>query len=172
VVQTASSGRWVGAQPMTFAYQWQRCDAAGSNCTDVAGADKSTYTLTHGDIGFRSRVKVNATNPDGTATAFSDVRSVQRSAAPANERKPSISGTAAVGSTLTASRGSWIGAQPIAFAYQWARCAATCTNIPGATAASYTAVAEDRGATLRVVVSATNPDEAGPPAAFFSGTVS
>ena len=35
----------------TYAYQWQRCDAAGNNCQDIPGATGSTYTPSAADVG-------------------------------------------------------------------------------------------------------------------------
>ncbi len=34
---SASTGTWTG-NPTSFGYQWQRCDPAGANCADIAGA--------------------------------------------------------------------------------------------------------------------------------------
>jgi hypothetical protein len=39
--------------------------------------------------------------------------------APVNTAKPTISGTLAVGQTLTANNGNWIGAAPITHTYLW-----------------------------------------------------
>jgi hypothetical protein len=77
---------------------------------------------------------------------------------PANVNAPAVSGTAKVGSTLTASNGSWSGTAPIDLGYQWQRCSSdtSCTNIAGATGASYQPVAADGGRGLRVVVMAGN----------------
>jgi len=79
--------------------------------------------------------------------------------APANTSPPTITGTPEVGATLTATPGTWTGTEPITYAYQWRRCdstGTTCTDIPDATATTYTATTADTGATLTVAVTATN----------------
>ena len=62
---------------------------------------------------------------------------------------PTISGTAAVGSTLTAKPGTWSPAPTLV--YQWKRDGST---IAGATSATYTVVKADRGAKITVSVEA------------------
>jgi subtilisin family serine protease len=77
---------------------------------------------------------------------------------PANETLPTISGSAQLGATLTASAGSWSEA-PKSYAYQWDRCDNTgnnCSQISGATARSYTTAGSDVSNTLQVTVTATN----------------
>lgn len=64
---------------------------------------------------------------------------------------PTVSGTARVGNTLTASPGTW-GPAPVGLAYQWLRGSAV---ISGATSASYKVQAADVGATLAVRVTGT-----------------
>jgi subtilase family protein/fervidolysin-like protein/predicted actin-binding protein len=79
--------------------------------------------------------------------------------APALASPPLISGTAQVGQALSASTGSWSGPSPAGYSFQWRRCdstGASCSDVSGATAASYTPVALDVGYALRVVVQATN----------------
>ena len=79
--------------------------------------------------------------------------------APSNSSAPVVSGTAQAGQTLSASTGTWAGTQPISYAYQWRRCTsggAPCVSIAGATNASYQLDSLDVGATLRVVVTASN----------------
>ena len=77
---------------------------------------------------------------------------------PANQSPPTISGTAQVGQTLSASTGTWSGS-PTSFAYQWRRCdsgGTGCADLPGAGASTYVPVGGDVGSTLRVRVTATN----------------
>jgi hypothetical protein len=62
---TAAPGGW-GDSPTAYAYQWQRCDATGANCADVAGASASTYAVTSADVGATLRVNVTATNRFGS----------------------------------------------------------------------------------------------------------
>jgi hypothetical protein len=72
---TASDGTWTGGV-RTFAYQWQRCDTAGANCTDVAGATGKTYGVRGIDVDHTLRVVVKATNLAGSTTVNSDVSAV------------------------------------------------------------------------------------------------
>jgi hypothetical protein len=68
---TASEGTWTGDLPMTFTYQWQRCDVNGLNCANIAGATGRTYLVQTPDVNNRLRVNVTATNTTGASTASS-----------------------------------------------------------------------------------------------------
>lgn len=79
--------------------------------------------------------------------------------APAPTADPALAGAAQVGSTLTATTGSWTGDNPITFAFTWLRCNASgnaCAAIAGATSQSYLLAAADLAATVRVSVVAVN----------------
>src|SRR6185437_14488349 len=66
---TASPGTWTGTQPITYTYQWQRCDSSGANCNPIAGATSTGYTAKLGDAGSTLTVAVTATNAPGSMTA-------------------------------------------------------------------------------------------------------
>ena len=68
---TAQPGAWTGTQPIDYTYQWQRCQADGSSCTDLADADDPSYVVAPDDAGNTLRVSVIATNGAGSATAVS-----------------------------------------------------------------------------------------------------
>ena len=158
---SASSGSWNGATPITFAYQWQRCDATGGSCVSIVGGTGATYTLVTADVGETLRILVLATNSAGANLGLSaQTALVTAASGPANTAPPSITGSATQGSTLTISTGSWTGASPITFTYQWLRCDAGgggCSSIRGAAKQTYTLGSSDAGHTLRALVTATNP---------------
>jgi hypothetical protein len=154
---TASEGSWNGSTPITYAYQWRRCDSNGNSCSDIATGQ--TYRVSSNDVGHRLRVAVTATNSVGSGSAVSDATDVATAAgtAPTNTSLPTISGTAQDNQTLTASQGSWNGSTPITYAYQWRRCDTSgnnCGNI--ATGQAYKVTSNDVGHRLRVSVTATN----------------
>jgi hypothetical protein len=155
---SASTGTWNGTTPISYAYQWLRCDTAGANCTDVTGATNSKYTPGDADVGKKLRVRVTANNGVGTpGSAQSSATSAVVNAVPTSTDKPSVNGSAKVGNFLSASAGTWTGAAPITYAYQWQRCTSSaCANIANATFLSYSVVAADLGSRLRVQVTATN----------------
>jgi hypothetical protein len=142
---------------MTFGFQWRRCDGVGAGCVDISGATSASYQVVQADVGSTLRAVVTATNGSGSSSASSVATSVVTGAQPPlNTVPPSISGAAQVGSTLSASVGSWSGSQPIAYAYRWQRCSGTCVDIASATASTYVVLVEDLGATLRVAVTGSN----------------
>jgi hypothetical protein len=80
---TADAGTWTGTQPISYAYEWQRCNATGASCAAIVGATVKTYVATKPDAGATLRVKVTATDSTGSASATSVPSAVVTSAAPA-----------------------------------------------------------------------------------------
>jgi glucose/arabinose dehydrogenase len=70
-VVSTTNGTWSGTTPMTFGYEWLRCDSNGNNCVAISGAAASSYTLQSADVGTRIRSRVTATNGGGSAAATS-----------------------------------------------------------------------------------------------------
>jgi len=163
-ILATTNGAWSGSQPMTFAYRWVRCGSNGglpdgSNCASISGATGKAYELRRGDVGFRLRVRVTASNGSGSATVASNPTAVIVARSPRNVSLPTISGSPIETSTLQASPGTWTGESPIVFGYQWLRCNASgggCASIDGATSSSYQVADRDVGHTLRVRVRARN----------------
>ena len=161
-ILVAAPGAWSGTTPITYAYQWLKCDSAGNNCASIPGETSSHRAVDVGDVGHRLRVRVKATNADGSTSATSaasPVIAASGSGAPVNTKEPSISGSAVQGQTFTADHGSWTGATPITYKYQWLRCntnSANCNAIADETSSNRTIVADDVGHRLRVRVTASN----------------
>lgn len=158
---TASPGTWSGDAPITFGYQWQRCDSPATVCANIAGSTSSAYVLAGLDGGGTVRVAVVGTNAAGSQIAYSAVTSAIANAAgaPASTVLPTISGTLQPGSTLTAATGLWTGTLPITFANAWRHCdaaGAACQTIAGAAGLTYVLAPGDVGQTIRFEVGATN----------------
>ena len=157
---SATAGSWSGSIPITYAYQWRRCDATGAGCADVDGATDDTYALHAADIGSTVRVVVTATNVAGDASRASEPTGVVAGVAPVNTAAPEVAGDAQDGAMLIdLSSGAWTGSTPITYSRQWQRCDLAvddCGDIDGATNTTYTLTADDIGWRVRVAVTATN----------------
>ena len=155
-------GAWSGGKPVTFLYQWQRCDAAGGSCVPITGATAETYVPVTVDVGHALVLSVTAQTLTGTVSAASPATVAVTAGGgtvtrPAATTLPTVTGTAQAGQTLTSSVGTWSGA-PTSFSYQWRRCDATganCAAIVGAMSSTYTLTPGDIGATVSLVVTAT-----------------
>lgn len=161
----ATSGIWSGASGTTFSYQWKRCDPAGTNCSSIAAATGTSYLTGSDDAGYTLLVSVTATNSYGIVTADSAPTVIVGATpvipgpgSPASTVAPHAVGPPAVGSTLSATIGGFVGAGNT-YSFQWQRCdtqGVSCESINGATAGSYALRQPDFGSTIRVVVTAKN----------------
>ena len=171
---TENPGSWTN-NPISYSYQWEDCDDAGSNCSAITGATAQTYVPTSADAGHTLSVQETASNASGSTTATASATTAlptppsppapvpAPAPAPADVSPPTVSGTPAVGHTLTETHGSWLNA-PTSYAYVWERCGLAgknCAAIPGAIGQTHTLAAADIGHTLRVQETASNASGAG-----------
>jgi hypothetical protein len=163
---SASQGTWNGA-PTSFAYQWVRCprsggQPSGADCAAIGGATTTQYVVSTADVDRRLRVRVTASNADGSRTVASNATPIVRApdaGRPQNVEAPTLSGTAAQGQTLRASVGTWNGLQPITFTFNWLRCDTAgnnCVQQPGFNDDAYVVREGDIGKTIRARVNARN----------------
>lgn len=146
-VLTANKGTWVlpGAG---YAYQWL------ANGTAISGATGTTYTPTSAQVGASISVKVTGRMTGIKAiTARSPVTAAVAPNGISNTAIPSISGTAQVGSTLTAAPGTW-SVPGASYAYQWR---ANGADLPGANGSTLALTPDLVTDLLTVKVTATAP---------------
>ena len=156
---TVSNGTWTNS-PTSFTYSWEDCDAAGANCSPIAGASASAYVLALTDIGDTLAATVTATNAGGSSTVLTAATGLIGAllvAPPQNTVAPAISGSTVQGQTLSVSNGTWSGS-PSGFAYAWKDCDASRQHArpSPAGASSYVLAVGDVGDTIEAVVTATN----------------
>jgi hypothetical protein len=152
----AKPGDWSGAKPISYAYGWQLCNAAGGECSTLS-TQGAALVLASQDIGHTVRAVVRAGNGEGSESATSAPSAKVLPATPRRKKLPVLEGAAQDGQVLTVGEGTWKGSQPITFSYQWQSCVGrTCSDIPGATQSSYRAATAQIGQKLRVLVTATN----------------
>jgi hypothetical protein len=160
---SASRGTWTGTNPIAYAYQWVRCGTDGGqpdggNCAIISGATTDRYRLASTDVGSRMRVRVTATNADGSRTAASNPTGVVVGR-PVNTALPSVQGSMVNGQVVSANPGSWSGAGSISYSYRWLRCnsqGGECVGIAGGTGRSYRLTSGDVGHKIRFNVTARN----------------
>ncbi len=75
-ILTVQPGGWVGRQPISFSYAWQRCNAAGGQCVPIPGATGRSYRLTSSDVNHKIRCSVTARNAIGSTTVLSSESAV------------------------------------------------------------------------------------------------
>ena len=156
-----------GLTSVSYTYQWIRV-ATDNTETNIASATASAYTLVDADLGTTLKVRVSFTDDASNAETLTSAATAAVAAAPNTPATgaPTITGTAQVGQTLTASTTGIADADGLTspgYTYQWIRVATdnSETNIASATV-TYTLVAADQGTTIKVTVSfiddANNPE--------------
>ncbi|CAI9400859.1 Ig-like domain repeat protein [Nocardioides sp. T2.26MG-1] len=128
-------------------YQWLR------NGQPITGKEGTSYLLTKDDVD--QSISARATGKkdglsDGVVT--SNALTGQLGDAPKATRQPVITGTPAVGRTLTVDPGTWGTGELPVFTYQWQR---DTKDVDGETGRTHVVSAADVGHTLTVVVTAT-----------------
>ena len=144
-----------GMDNATFDYKWLADDE------EIQDATSPTYILTDADEGKTVKVRVSFTDDAGNGESLTSAATATVEAKPNSPAtgQPTISGTAQVGETLTASTSGIADADGLdnaSFDYQWV---ADDSDIAGATASTYVLTDDDVGKTVRVRVSFT--DDAG-----------
>lgn len=140
-VLTANTGTWSPAAD-TFAYQWYYGGAV------IPGATSSTWLVTSTTVGYAITVKVTAYKAGYPSVEKLSAATALVGNLIAVAPNPTITGTAAVGKTLTAVPGVW-SPNTVSFSYQWKR---NGTAIAGATSSQYTLVAADLNTYISVTV--------------------
>ena len=157
---TGDKGSWNGTEPITYSYQWLRCNADAINCKKVTNATGTQYTVVQNDAGHTLRFQVTAKNAEGSDDAVSNATGEVpgKANAPAEITAPTVSGSAVVGQQLTTTNGTWAGTQPITYTINWQSCntAVTSCSGTGKKGSTYTVAAADVGRRLRSKVTAKN----------------
>ncbi len=166
-----SVGSPIVAAEFALAGGSQNVDFPAATVYSHAGDSSALYDVIAGSNGscgktIACKAAVGYDGPTGVGSpvglgAFSVLGS------PANTSRPTISGLAQQGSTLTANQGEWTN-NSTTTADQWEACNAAgsaCSAIAGASAPTYTLTAAQVGSTIRVQETAENAAGSGPPAA-------
>ena len=108
---TAVPGTW-GPAPVGLAYQWR------ANGIAITGATAGTYRPAAADLGKTITVTVTGSKAGYTTAAKTSAATAKVAAGVLSASVPTISGTARVGSTLSAVPRTW-GPAPVTLRYQW-----------------------------------------------------
>jgi hypothetical protein len=165
---TCNAGTW-SYDPTSFTYVWSNPQFGSA----------PTHVVQPGEVGYTEFCTVYANNASGTGgPQYSQEIHVEArpgpptiapptTTPPVNTQRPAITGSPVEGDTLVEVPGSWQanGQTETGTSMQWLRCETSgCPPIPGATAHTYTLVAADVGATIKVEESTSDSAGAGTPA--------
>ncbi|MEI6687885.1 MAG: hypothetical protein WCN97_00840 [Thermoleophilia bacterium] len=159
---SVDTGSWASQQqPTAYAYAWQVSASGAPDTWEPAlgdGADSATYDVDMTDDNKYLRAQVTATNDGGSNVATAYTQTLVDILPPSPTEVPAITGTVTIGSTLTASTGTWDFATGYAYAWESSVDGSTWQTAPGTGAATntYIVAAADAGRYLRVRVTGTN----------------
>lgn len=173
---TLDPGTFTGAPAPTIKRAWYRCtnpvaavtSGTPAGCAAISGATGLTYTSTTADAGKYLIAIVTATNVVSSIrlASASTVRT-ESLVKPAYTEAPSVTGSAAIGSTWAVDPGTFTGTPAPTLKRTWYRCTkpvatvatavpSGCVAISGATGTTYKSTKSDAGKYLVVIVTATN----------------
>ncbi|MFV0435265.1 MAG: hypothetical protein ACK5LO_15000 [Leucobacter sp.] len=142
---TAKPGDW--GSGVSFTYQWKR------NGSSIKGATAAKYKLTTKDVGRQITVTVTGSKTGYVSTSKTSAKTKSIARAKITPATPKISGTAKVGSKLTAKPGTW-NPTSVKLKYQWKL---NGKNIKGATKTTYALKKSDAGKKITVKVTGSKP---------------
>jgi hypothetical protein len=173
---TVNVGTWTGSPAPTMAIHWLRCDmpintlysTVPPGCEVIPDAMGLTYVSTSVDAGSYLTAQVAGNSPLGFTIVGAVNTTAVESAKPANTVAPTVSGTPALGSTMTVDVGTWTGAPTPTIAIHWLRCDQAigasytvvpvgCVVIRGGTSTTYTPTVDDVGKYLTAQVAGNSP---------------
>ena len=149
-----------GMERASFGYRWLRVD--GETETLIEEASGASYTLSNDDLGKTIKVLVSFTDDANNIETLDSEPTATVGSKPNSPAtgEPTISGTARVDETLTASTSGIAdadGLSNVSYSYQWIRNDGNAdSEIPGATGSTYELVDADNGKTVKVKVSFTD----------------
>ncbi len=68
-LSVSSNGTWNNG-PLSYSYEWKRCNTSGLHCITIPGAVNPSYTPQASDAGGELKVFVKAINADGTGSGW------------------------------------------------------------------------------------------------------
>ena len=151
-----------GSSVTGYKVQWKEAADSWDTDDDVSHTTVTgtTHTITGLTDGVEYAVRVMATNDEGDSPASTVAKGTPVAENNTPTGLPTISGTAQVGETLTASTSNIDdedGLDNVSYSYQWVRKDGTDdTDIAGETSSTYTLVFADQGQTIKVKVTFTD----------------
>lgn len=143
-----NKGSWKSNPAASLSARWFRDEVEMEGITSVDG-----YSTTAEDIGHSLHVSLTIQNDKGSQTRETVPYGPITGEAPSNVTPPVVTGTKAIGETLTATPGQWNGSPAPEFFYAWM---VDGEEIPDEDENEYVVREEDMGKPLYVVVTATN----------------